>query len=73
MQNFFHNFTRKVLKNRKTVFEIAYLLAWNFQNNFNPNDRQIFRKMLISRKRDIIFFWVNFSTETKSALKIDKI
>jgi hypothetical protein len=66
----------------QTAFEIAYLLAWNFRNkfrnSFKPNDRHFFSKnAYFFGKRDIIFFQnfflVNFSTETKSAPKLNKI
>jgi hypothetical protein len=44
----FSKFHPESVQKRNIVFEIAYLLAWNFQNKiqnkFKPNDRQIFLK-----------------------------
>jgi hypothetical protein len=55
VQSFYYKHQKIGLKNSlqpskisQTVFEIAYLLAWNFRNkfrnSFKPNDRQFFSK-----------------------------
>ena len=78
---FFSKFHQESVQKHKTVFEIAYLLTCNFRNKFKntfkQNDRQNFFENADLLKRDIIFFqnfvWVNFSTETKGAPKINQI
>jgi hypothetical protein len=54
----FSKFNQESVQKRKTVFKIAYLLAWNFgnkfKNNVKPNDSQnLLRKMLICGKQDM--------------------
>ena len=43
-------------KTQKNFSEIALLLAWNFRNNFKPNDRQNFSKNADFWKAGHIFF-----------------
>jgi hypothetical protein len=38
---YFSKFHQESVEKRNIVFEIAYLLAWNFQNKFKNNLKQI--------------------------------